>query len=516
MLNAMGTAARHGHGKAAAKAAVLLVLFTIVSLEVRRQQQFSEMTGPESVGQPSNTAAQSNPATCSALYEEDIQRWRRRACLRRQRTKELKLGMSATIWSWDSWEPEGGCRLEDRVGEVYWGDGPKFVCGTEYLRDKPDCLVYSIGSSTTDSFELGLLAVAPNCEVHTFDPTVSAEVMAEKSAAGHYQFHLMGLGSQQQSDANVMLDRGPLKTLQEMMQELGHVGRTIDVFKIDCEGCEWSTLQDQLMKPMRHGDLKIGQMQIEVHLAPLGKKPLPGIISFFEDADAAGLRVFHKERNHWGCDGYRCLEYAFVSAEWSRHVFHKTTCPYSVKDASQLGALHATLDCTGLDGCDAGIAEALSDRQPLMCQHITHADPYLVPLVDCTGLYMAQHDKRWTYAQVTHCSVAAEDAMLIIVKASAANAPAHHMRTWRYREFRHDGRCVAPVSRTSCAGQEASALPVVWRRHVRLQERRAPLGAAAVSSHACLQMVFARECAKHVAPKRKREADSASPPLSQD
>ena len=36
------------------------------------------------------------------------------------------------------------------------------------------------------------------------------------------------------------------------------------------------------------------------------------------DADDARMRVFHKERNHWGCEGYRCLEYAFVSEEFLR------------------------------------------------------------------------------------------------------------------------------------------------------------------------------------------------------
>ena len=36
------------------------------------------------------------------------------------------------------------------------------------------------------------------------------------------------------------------------------------------------------------------------------------------DADNARMRVFHKERNHWGCEGYRCLEYAFMSEEFLR------------------------------------------------------------------------------------------------------------------------------------------------------------------------------------------------------
>jgi Methyltransferase domain len=47
----------------------------------------------------------------------------------------------------------------------YYGDGPKFVCGLEFLRNKTDCLVYSIGSNQEDGFERGVLKVAPNCEV---------------------------------------------------------------------------------------------------------------------------------------------------------------------------------------------------------------------------------------------------------------------------------------------------------------------------------------------------------------
>ena len=59
--------------------------------------------------------------------------------------------------------------------------------------------------------------------------------MAARSAAGKYKFHLQGLGSAAQSKHGQVLKGGPLKTLQETMQQLKHTGRTIDILKIDCE-----------------------------------------------------------------------------------------------------------------------------------------------------------------------------------------------------------------------------------------------------------------------------------------
>jgi Methyltransferase domain len=70
------------------------------------------------------------------------------------------------LTAFDDWEPEYNCEIEDRVGVPYYGDGPKFVCGTEFLKQK-DCLVYSLGSFQQDGFERAILARAPNCEVRT-------------------------------------------------------------------------------------------------------------------------------------------------------------------------------------------------------------------------------------------------------------------------------------------------------------------------------------------------------------
>ena len=85
----------------------------------------------------------------------------------------------------------------------------------------------------------------------------------------------------------------------------GHTHRTIHVLKIDCEGCELDVLEAQVFTPMQNKQLKIGQLQAELHLdAKHGSTTYPRLAAFFAAADAAGLRIFHKERNQWGCLGY--------------------------------------------------------------------------------------------------------------------------------------------------------------------------------------------------------------------
>ena len=72
------------------------------------------------------------------------------------------------------------------------------------------------------------------------------------------------------------------------------------------------------------GKVRIGQLQLEMHEWPT---TLHGLHDFFSAADRAKLRVFHKERNHWGCEGYRCVEYAFVSESFLREANGAAICP---------------------------------------------------------------------------------------------------------------------------------------------------------------------------------------------
>lgn len=74
------------------------------------------------------------------------------------------------------------------------------------------------------------------------------------------------------------------------------------------------------------GEAKVDQLLIEMH-NPKSKETPKLLNKFFKATDKAKLRIFHKERNSWGCDGYRCVEYAFVSEDFLRVANSAAACP---------------------------------------------------------------------------------------------------------------------------------------------------------------------------------------------
>ena len=79
---------------------------------------------------------------------------------------------------------------------------------------------------------------------------------------------------------------------------------------MDCEGCEFTVIPT-----FAESTVKIDQLMVEVH----GTNALQ-IASLFSCLRDAGMMIFHKERNHWGCGGYRCVEYSLMTSDYAKSV----------------------------------------------------------------------------------------------------------------------------------------------------------------------------------------------------
>ena len=242
-------------------------------------------------------------------------------------------------------EPDFSCRHERRIGRN--GDGGKWLCDPHRLQNK-SCLVYSVGSNGDVSFEQAVFdEIGPHCEIHTFDPGRFGATVMKTGAI----YHEWGLGKETMtiipnaSDpiprlvANITNNMSPrqqeihrrqqklyriqqklrlpqkFKTLKDTVRELGHDGRTIDVFKIDCEGCEFETYQQWFQ-----AGVQMRQILIEIHSGALSKRfpdhrmiKQPETMDFFNFLYHQGYVITHKEVNimHWYKSG-QCAELAFL------------------------------------------------------------------------------------------------------------------------------------------------------------------------------------------------------------
>lgn len=177
--------------------------------------------------------------------EEWRQRQRRARSHRHQvdpADKEVVAGTNPNLWYLANYYPLFSCPNQQRVG--LGGDGPKWVCDPLRLGARSNdptnkkCIVYSVGCNGNYAFEDGLVDLlgAGACEIHVFDVKPIFSRPNDIVTKGIH-FHGWGLTSSYEEDAQAN-PRWEFLTLQETMKKLGHVGRTIDIFKIDCEGCK--------------------------------------------------------------------------------------------------------------------------------------------------------------------------------------------------------------------------------------------------------------------------------------
>ena len=107
-------------------------------------------------------------------------------------------------------------------------------------------------------------------------------------------YHQIGLGT----------DNPPkFKSLKTVVEELGHNNRTVDIFKIDCEGCEWTTAQHWF-----EADITLRQIQVELHKSDVMNTP-----KFFDLMYENNYVITHKESNiEWTGPSNVAIEYAFL------------------------------------------------------------------------------------------------------------------------------------------------------------------------------------------------------------
>ena len=210
------------------------------------------------------------------------------------------------LWYYNNYNPIFNCPHAKRIAGI--GDGPKWVCDPHRLKRQVErkraagetetpnsrCLIYSIGSNGNYEFEDGMVQyLGPDvCEIHIFD--YSNDYDRTENAAKNIHFHQLGLQGSQQSRGN------QFASFPEILKRLGHEGRAIDIFKIDCEGCEWDTFQDWVGYDIR-------QVLVEAHRLPsnvtLG-------FQFFDSFKENNLMMFSKEVNGFGGGEY--YEFSYV------------------------------------------------------------------------------------------------------------------------------------------------------------------------------------------------------------
>ncbi len=216
--------------------------------------------------------------------------------------------------AYDYFEPEWNCEDEVRIGPglVNVGDGPKFVCGSAVLASTEGCIVYSIGSNYDFSFEYAVNSIAPHCEIHTFDGTLNLtkRALPEGLEDKNIHFHNWNIVSDCRSEELAKLDSPSYCVSNTLLKLNHHESTTITWLKIDCEGCEFTVIPK-----FTESTVKIDQLMIEVH----GTNALQ-IASLFSCLHDAGMMIFHKERNHLGCDGYKCVEYSLMTSHYAKRV----------------------------------------------------------------------------------------------------------------------------------------------------------------------------------------------------
>jgi hypothetical protein len=248
---------------------------------------------------------QINPDQCRLSLQEsdgwfcelDLD-WKRRKNLHHIQDKRNRISNVRPLFFQNNWEPTIQCEFERRLGPT--GDGGKWVCDVHRFEqmDNKTLLIYSFGSSGDFRFERGIKEQLPTVEIHTFDSGLY--ICPENLCT----FHQVRLGNGKTNAS---------KSLQMVMNELGHRKRQIHILKVDIEGSEFELFEELFNSSLKQRTdvLYIRQILFEIHLgADRSAVPCQRAHQLFELFRLNNYAIFHKEANLY--DAQNVFEYALL------------------------------------------------------------------------------------------------------------------------------------------------------------------------------------------------------------
>ncbi|XP_068235484.1 uncharacterized protein [Palaemon carinicauda] len=141
-------------------------------------------------------------------------------------------------------------------------DGDKRVCLDKHLMPpRNNCLVYSFGVGDDVTFEESLNRLL-NCEIHLYDPLNDSSWL-QGTLSKNIHYHPIGISSA----AKEIPPKGNFTeklflTFDKILEDNGHLGRTIHYLKMDIESYEWEVLAYMLNKNLLDNVL---QLAMEIH-----------------------------------------------------------------------------------------------------------------------------------------------------------------------------------------------------------------------------------------------------------
>ena len=280
------------------------LIATVVTLYYFVRPDFTSPSTPRYLTSPWRSPATNESEQCflsrtesDGWFCESDTDWKRRKHLHHLQDKRNRVSDARHLFFQNNWEPTIQCEFERRIGNT--GDGGKWVCDVHRFHDvnQTKLLIYSFGSNGDFSFERAIKEQLPQAEIHTFD-------------MGTYQcpvnlctFHQARLGGGKGDGS---------KSLQTIINELGHQTRPIHILKVDIEGSEFDLFEElfRSSKEKPADTSYIRQILFEIHLRGVGDEPCRRTHRLFELFRSNNYAIFHKEANLY--DASNVFEYALL------------------------------------------------------------------------------------------------------------------------------------------------------------------------------------------------------------